>query len=948
MTAPVKNTTNSTVNDTVNDTGTVNGSVTRHRPRGRSAMSSPFVVAVMLGLLAILIGLIARATITGKFGGFGNDAGTIEEIMSSPFSASDMGYGSYSVIAEFYQALGMEDAPTAAAVFGAIVGSLTLGIVLVRIGGVHRGRLSLVLALATPVLVGLYQASYTKEVLIALGMVVIVLMPVNLFGETIVVATLILLGAEYRTYWFIAAGLYVVIRFVLGRRHTVTGRRIPATFRRVLVTVLVLSALIGLAVWIGTGQPADYFRTAVNDGEARQENTGSLITRYIELPEPLGGVVNVVLSTLFFIFPLPMLAKLSPYYLVIGAVFALIWISALRAAASTSGAYGSVDDPEHSQRVPVRDTRLMARLTALPLAFLIVQGLFEPDWGSALRHLSPLVPLLVGALALAERHTRQSPPSTPSPPSTQSSHSPNSLRTLHPTRQTRTTSMTARHSFPTDGAAEKNYLATYLGYLKKGFWMIIAGVVAGALIGWGASALMDKEYTATSQLYVGTSDSSDSADTYRGSLLSQAQVGTYAEIATSRALAERVIDDLDLDQSVDEVTSMLSAGANKDTVILNVNVTAGSAEEARDIANSAATQVTDMVHGLNNSTGSGSSGATALAPLNDAVTPEDPSSPKMLQNVLIGAAIGAVLGVLVALVRGVTDKRIRSRKEIESIVGVPGVGTISSSEKLASSHVLDFSAAPVIAAEQFRELRTNLRFLNVDNPPTVLAVTSGMSGEGKSTLATNLALALADDGEKVCLVDADLRRPRVAEYLTGDLQTEVGLSTILAGEADASEVAQQTSNDGLSVITSGPQPPNPAELLGSQRFTSLLKSLDEQYDFVIIDASPVIPVTDAALVAAAADGVLLAVRHNSTTAEQLTQTTTNLDQVGANILGSVFTMTPTKGTGYSKDGYGYGYGNTARAVEQNKSGKTGTEENTEKTEKAEDDGDATGTSTGTE
>ena len=129
MTAPVKNTTNSTVNDTVNDTGTVNGSVTRHRPRGRSAMSSPFVVAVMLGLLAILIGLIARATITGKFGGFGNDAGTIEEIMSSPFSASDMGYGSYSVIAEFYQALGMEDAPTAAAVFGVIVGSLTLGIV---------------------------------------------------------------------------------------------------------------------------------------------------------------------------------------------------------------------------------------------------------------------------------------------------------------------------------------------------------------------------------------------------------------------------------------------------------------------------------------------------------------------------------------------------------------------------------------------------------------------------------------------------------------------------------------------------------------------------------------------------------------------------------------------------------------------------------------------------
>ena len=867
-------------------------------------VSSPLLLALLLGIAAIIIGLISRATITGRFGGFGNDAGTIREIMTSPFSAADLGYGSYSVIAGFYSGLGMADSPTAASVFGAIIGSTALGVVLVRVGGVHLGRVSLVLALTTPVLIGLYQATYTKEVLISLGIIVIALMPVNWIGEVIVVVTLLLLGLEYRTYWSIVAVVYVVIRVVLARRHTLTGRRIRPTVSRVVWMLVGLAAVAGLAVWIGTGQPADYYRTAVNEGEARQANTGSLISRFVELPEPIGGVVNVVLTTMFFIVPLPMLAKLSPYYLLIGCFFALIWISAVRAGTATSRAYNSADSPYRSERVPVAETRLMARFIAVPLAFLIVQGLFEPDWGSALRHATPVVPLLVGAVALAERqHTR--------------------TRQTHQTRQTRQTRnlpMTARHSLTTDGADEKNHLATYAGYLTRWFWMIVAGAVAGALIGWGASSLMTKQYTATSQLYVGTSNSMSSADAYRGSLLSQAQIGTYVEIATSRALAERVVDDLGLDESISEVSEMITAGANRDTVVLGVDVTAPDAVQARDMANSAATQLTEMVHELNDVTGA--QGATALAPLNDATTPEDPSSPLMMQNILIGGAAGALLGVIVALVRGVTDRRIRSREEIETITGLPGVGMISTTNDLSDRHVLDFTGAPVAAAEQFRELRTNLRFLDVDNHPTVIAVTSGMPGEGKSTVATNLALALADDGESVCLVDADLRRPQVASYLGENLQTAVGLSTVLAGEAEVDDVAQKVRAEGLSVITSGPQPPNPAELLGSQRFSALLAALSERYDYVIIDASPVLPVTDATLVAAAADGVLLAVRHANTTSDQLAQTSTNLRQVGAHVLGTVVTMSPLKVSGYGRKGYGYGYESTARAVEQQQSGDT--------------------------
>ncbi|OLT52714.1 hypothetical protein BJF89_04405 [Corynebacterium sp. CNJ-954] len=274
-----------------------------------------------------------------------------------------------------------------------------------------------------------------------------------------------------------------------------------------------------------------------------------------------------------------------------------------------------------------------------------------------------------------------------------------------------------------------------------------------------------------------------------------------------------------------------------------------------------------------------------------------------------------------------TDNRIRDRRQIADIVGAPAIGTISTSDNLsgsAGSHVLDFAAAPVIAAEQFRELRTNLRFLDVDNPPTVIAVTSGMPGEGKSTLATNLALALADDGERVCLVDADLRRPRVADYLGGDLQSEVGLSTVLSGAAGVDDIVQESGRDGLTVVTSGPQPPNPAELLGSRRFRDVLTDLDARYDYVIVDASPVIPVTDAALVSSAVDGLILAVSHGDTTVDQLTRTTSNLTQVGAHVLGTVFTMTPkSEGKGYYRNGYGYG--NTAAAVQRSSQAATASE-----------------------
>ena len=858
------------------------GTVTDLR-RTSGASSSPLVLSVVLGAIAVAVGLVIRPALTGRFGGFGGDAATIRSIMSSPFDAVDLGYGSYSVIADFYIRIGLSDSPTAAGVLGAVVGATVLAIVLIRVGGVHRGRLSLALAFLAPLTIGIYQAAYTKEIMISLAMLVVVLMPVNWLGELLVIGTLVVLGAEYRTYWLLVAGVYVVVRFVLSRRD---GR----TVGRVVWMIVLLSVLVGLAMWVTQGVPADSFRGDVNDTASRQSNTGSLITRFIEAPEPVGGVLNSTLTSLFFIVPLPMLLKLSPYYLFIGILFAVIWISAVRAAT-----------------VAGRRTPMLARFIALPLAFLVIQGLYEPDWGSALRHATPVIPFIVGAIALSEQARAAPPDTTPSP-----STNPRPVRTL----------MTTRTTDHTDGSSARNVLADYLGHLRRWWWMLVVGLVVGGLVGWGVSALMPKEYTATSQLYVGTASTGGSADAYNGAMLSQKQVGSYAELANGRALGQRVVDDLDLDKSATDVASMISAGAHKDTVILDLNVATDNAEFSRDVANSAAAQLQAMVHDLNAQTSpNGQSGAPQLAVFNDAEVPDSPSSPNTLLNIILGLVLGLVIGAVVAVVRGLTDRRIGGSDEVREIVDAPVVGTIGTTEALAEHHTIDFTSAPTPAAEQFRELRTNLRFLDVDNAPTVLAVTSGMPGEGKSTLAVNLALALADDGETVCLVDGDLRNPSVATYAGGNLQSAVGLSTALSGAAEVDDVVQLTAVDGLSVITSGPIPPNPAELLGSRRFGEVLATLAAHFDHVIIDASPTLPVTDGALVAASADGVILAVRHNRTTSDQLTATADGLGAVNARVLGAVVTLTPaSKGKGYNR--YGYGYGATSHTTPAVTTGET--------------------------
>jgi capsular exopolysaccharide synthesis family protein len=189
------------------------------------------------------------------------------------------------------------------------------------------------------------------------------------------------------------------------------------------------------------------------------------------------------------------------------------------------------------------------------------------------------------------------------------------------------------------------------------------------------------------------------------------------------------------------------------------------------------------------------------------------------------------------------------------------------------------------AAEAFRVLRTNLQFMGLDQPLKSVVVTSAAPSEGKSTMVANLATAFAQTGANVCLVDADLRRPMIAKLL--GLPAYMGLSQAVLGKDSLSNCLRASAIPGVSVLTSGPLPPNPAELLGSARMTALLRSLEDRFDMVLIDTPPLLAVTDAAVLAPRVGGVVLVAMAGQTDRRQVLRAKGALEAVHAKILGVV-------------------------------------------------------------
>ena len=439
-------------------------------------------------------------------------------------------------------------------------------------------------------------------------------------------------------------------------------------------------------------------------------------------------------------------------------------------------------------------------------------------------------------------------------------------------------------------------------------WIIVCltvAVVVGAAVAW--TLLTVPLYQASTRLFVSTNSSASASEIYSGNLSSQQRVLSYTKLLMGDSLAQRTVDKLHLDMSAEELRKKVKASAAPDTVLIDVSVLDPSPTQARDIANALSSEFVAMVSDLETPP-EGDRPDVRVVVEQSALLPASPVIPKRVRNISLGVVFGVLLGIGLAVVRDRFDNTVKNRQILEEISGAGLVATIPLDRGRRKEPAISFAGDRSSIAEAFRELRTNLQFLEVDDPPRVLVVTSALPAEGKSTTAINIALALAEAEHNVALVDGDMRRPKLHDYL--DLIGSVGFSTVLTGRAALHEVLQKTRFSGLTVLTAGSVPPNPSELLGSMSAHKVLNELRSGFDYVIVDSSPLLAATDAAVLSAASDGVLIISRYAETRREQLAHGVGNLKNVGARILGAIFTMMPTRG---SESYYYYGYyGNTDR------------------------------------
>jgi capsular exopolysaccharide synthesis family protein len=436
--------------------------------------------------------------------------------------------------------------------------------------------------------------------------------------------------------------------------------------------------------------------------------------------------------------------------------------------------------------------------------------------------------------------------------------------------------------------------------LRRGWLPVAAGLALGVLLAALVTLTTTPLYSAQTQLFVAIQSSGSVQELQQGNTFSQARVQSYVETVKTPLVLQPVIDSLGLDESPASLAGRVGATSDLNTVLISITAQDSSPVQAAAIAQAVSESLVAAVDELETSSETTPS-PVKLSVVTPATAPVGAASPNIALNLAVGFLLGLFAGIAFALVRASLDTRVRGESDLRRITDAPLLGGISYDADAQKKPLLTQAPAQSPRAESFRQIRTNLQFAHVSHKSKAVLVTSSLPGEGKSTTATNLAIAIAQSGQSVVLVDADLRRPRVDDYL--GLERNAGLTTALVGRADVEDLLQPWGADELYVLTAGQIPPNPSELLGSDAMKQLILRLEEKFDAVIIDAPPLLPVTDAAVLAQQVGGVVLVIGSSKVKIADLQKSLANLQLVDADLLGVVLNLLPSKGP----DAYAYSY-----------------------------------------
>lgn len=434
----------------------------------------------------------------------------------------------------------------------------------------------------------------------------------------------------------------------------------------------------------------------------------------------------------------------------------------------------------------------------------------------------------------------------------------------------------------------------YVRAVRKRWAIVLATLLVALGAATALTALTPKTFQSTVSFFVSTSDTSDSNQLAQGGTFTQQRVKSYTQLVNTPKVLGPVADALGMKDGASTLAPLVTAKAMTDTVIIDVSVTSTSPTETARIARAIGTSFPDAVADLERVSDTRPS-PVKVSLVRAPAAEGSLVGPNWTTNLAMAAFLGLLAGFCLALMRERTDTRIYNRRDLERAgAGTSLLASIPFDSDAATHPLILDSSAHSPRAEAFRSLRTNLRFVQAAGEhPRVIVVTSALAGEGKSSTTANLALALATSGSSVCLVEGDLRRPRLLRYL--GLEGAVGLTDVLIGEAELRDVAQQFGDLPLMVVGAGATPPNPSEILGSARMTSALNELQSRFEYVIIDAPPLLPVTDAAVLASIADGAVVVTGAGIAHRAQTSKAIADLRQANAQVLGLILNRAPQEG-----------------------------------------------------
>jgi polysaccharide biosynthesis transport protein len=416
-------------------------------------------------------------------------------------------------------------------------------------------------------------------------------------------------------------------------------------------------------------------------------------------------------------------------------------------------------------------------------------------------------------------------------------------------------------------------------------------IAAAGYLAWSRAPT----YAAHTQLYVASTihnTRASSSESYAAILLSQIRVASYTQLVSSPPVIRGVIQRLGL--SPQDFRAEISAASPPGTVLIDVTVRDRSPHLAKAVADELGRQFPLFIHALETPKGE------RVAPVTLSVTipaqlPRHPVAPRKPLYLLLGSLLGLVLGVGGAVIREVLSRRLRDAEDAAAVTGLPVLGSVPDQRRRASPLVMTSDLGSV-EAEAYRRVRVNVGALIKDKKARSFMVSSASPSEGKTVVAANLGIAFAQAGHRVVLVDADLRRPTLAELL--GLEPVLGLSDVLANRLPAHRALETWRSDlPLEVLAAGSPSSNAAELLGSDWFLLVLDELTARFDVVILDTPALLPATDGAIVARATAGAVLVARANSTRTRQLMEAVDSLRSVDAHVLGIVVNRVPRRSAG---------------------------------------------------